>query len=634
MLAVLTAGTLPTAEWHFAPDYTLIPAPDAPEQPVQSLAAPMIAPPAWVPPRLYGQTASEVPSDLTHFPVPLAGPFSMELWLNDHVNRPVGVLIGGRDATGSTRWSLGDMSRLGNDKFDHGASLVFGPVTLEPTTRDHRLAPWRAYLHHLVGTYDGNRWRLYHNGQLVGEAEGLAQSVTDLGIAGYFGAEPFMRLPNLVRDAAFFDRALTPAEVATLWTVRQTEITDASRGTEPGLRFTAGPYLTPPGTTEQKLLWETNVPASASLDWGKSTAFDHHQTFATADRPHRATLGPLQPDTVYFYRVRATGADGAATDSGTLAFRTMPEPGAPLVFAAIGDTQERPFINFRLSQLAWEQRPHFLLIAGDLIGGEEDERRWHWTDEYFVGMGPLIARVPVLAARGNGDVDVADPARDIRLFTNFDRYHNQPDLGPDGEHRGYYSRVIGDAEFFVLGGNLALRERQAPGFRGEQRAWLASALARSTARWKIAVHHQPAWSADDDDYGDSYAGPTTGGDPEIRKDFVDLYERHGVDLVLSGHIHSYERSWPILNGKPACGGVTYIQIGGGGGDLERAMPVRSNTAAAQFRGHHVLLARLWKDRLELSMSDSTGAVRDLITLEPRSQVGLRCTQQSSRTVTK
>ena len=148
--------------------------------------------------------------------------------------------------------------------------------------------------------------------------------------------------------------------------------------------------------------------------------------------------------------------------------------------------------------------------------------------------------------------------------------------------------------------------------------WAPRTLRASTARWKIAVHHQPAWSSDDDDYGDAYSGPTNAGDPEIRKDFVDLYERYGVDMVLSGHIHSYERSWPLLGGRPACGGVTYLQIGGGGGDHEHAMPVHGTTAAALYDGFHALVARLWKDRLELQMLDTEGRIRDAVTLAPRS----------------
>lgn len=633
LLILLTAGAPPTAHWHFAPGDTLIPPPDAPDETGTPLSPVMVMPAEWAPPRLYGQSANDVRGDLLRLERPASGPFSVELWLDDHVNRSVGVLIGGRNAEDRTGWALGYMSRLGNDKFEHGGSLMFGPIAIEPDSTDTRFAPWRRYLHHIVGTFDGRRWRLYHNGMLAGEADGPLVPFSRVGLAGYFGAEPYMRVPSLVRDAALYDRALASDDVRALWAARQKEIVEATRGAEPGLRFTAGPYLTPPGSTEQALLWETNLPAAATLEWGTSAAFDHRQSFGADDRLHRTAIGPLQPDTVYFYRIRATRADGGATDSGVLSFRTVPDSDAPLVFAALGDTQERPFINARLSRIAWAQHPHFLVIAGDLVGGEEDERRWHWTDEYFVGMGPLAARVPVLAARGNGDVDLVDPATDKRVFTSFDRYHNQPDLGPDGAHRGYYSRAIGDAEFFVLDGNLAMQERQQPGFRARQRAWLETALAKSTARWKIAVHHQPAWSADDDDYGDSYAGPTTGGDPDIRKDFVDLYERYGVDLVLSGHIHSYERSWAIRDGKPACGGVTYLQVGGGGGDHERAMPVRSTTAAMQYSGFHLVIARLWRDRLELRMTDTEGAIRDMATLEPHAQAIAHCPTATGSSVT-
>lgn len=621
----LTGATMPAAvpnaHWHLVPDYPLIIAADAPDDPdsVPPVAPPMVQPQAWPAPRLFGQSASDLKEDLVDLPTPVSRPFSVELWISDHVSRPVGALLGGVDADGKLAWSLRYFSALGNGKFDAGAAIGFGPLDIQPVAGDTAVAPWRRYLHHLIGTYDGRTWRLYHDGVLVREAIGPAAPFERIHLAGYLGAEPHMQLANLVRDVWVHDHALSANEVRRAFAARQAEIEQATRGAEPGLRFTAGPYLTPPGTTAQKLLWETDHPAAATLDWGMTAKFDHHLAFDGKDRLHRATLDGLIPDTVYFYRITATDADGQRLDSGTLAFRTMPAPGAPLIFAAMGDTQERPFINARLSRIIWEQRPHFLVLAGDLVGGEEDERRWHWTDEYFTGMGPLVARVPVLAARGNGDVDLVDAATDKRVFTNFDRYHNQPDDG-----RGYYGYRISDADFFVLDGNLALRERQEPGFRARQRAWLADALARSTARWKIAVHHQPAYSADDDDYGDGYAGATTNGDPDIRKDFVDLYERYGVDLVLSGHIHDYERTWPIRNGKPACGGVTYLQLGGGGGDHEQPAPVHGATTAALYRGFHVGLFRLWQDRLDMQLIDSEGRMRDSLTLQPHAQALKQC----------
>lgn len=614
----------PDAHWHLESDDRLIAPPDRADTP-WPVTTPMLATPAWRAPRLFGQDASDTREGLVDLPEPVSGPFSVELWISDHVNHPVGAMLAGIGPDGAARWTLGYFSELGNGKFDRGAALRFGPIEARPGAGDTALAPWRSYLHHLVGTFDGARWRLYHNGALVREAAGPAAAFVRVHLAGYLAAERYMRLPDLVRDAWVRGHAMSPAEVAAAFAARKAEIEQATRGAQPGLRFTAGPYLTPPGDTEQGILWETNSPASGSIAWGETAAFGQRADFTTPDRLHRLTLPQLKPDTAYFYRITARAADGTSLESGTLSFRTMPPAGAPLVFAATGDTQERPFVNFRLAQEIWRQRPHFLLIAGDLIGGEENERRWHWTDEYFVGLGALVARVPVLAARGNGDVDMIDAATDRRVFSNFDRYHNQPDLDRSGRHRGYYSRRIGDVEFFMLDGNLALRERQEPGFRARQRAWFENALRASTARWKIAVHHQVAWSSDDDDYGDSYTGPTTSGDPDIRKDFVDLHERYGVDLVLSGHIHSYERSWPLLGGRPACGGVTYLQLGGGGGDHERPGPVHQPFAAAHHDGFHYGLFRVWNDALSFQLFDAEGRLRDSMDLVPRAEAARRCT---------
>lgn len=606
------------AHWRFEPDYRLTPPPDEADTP-HRVAPPMVGPPGWRAPRLFQQDANDISEGLLDQAQPITGPFSVELWISDHVNHPVGALLAGDGPDGVPRWTLSYFSERGNDKFETGGALQFGPVERRPRVGETQWRPWRRYLHHLVGVFDGQRWRLYHNGVLVGTAEAPAAAFTRIDLAGYLAGEPYMRLPNLVREAAFHPYALSPAEVAEAFAARQAEIRAATRGPDPALRFTATPYLTPPGTRQQSLLWETNRAAKGVVEWGETTHFDHRLSFDTPDRLHKTALTGLKPNTAYFYRVRAETPDGARLDSGALSFRTMPGPDTPLVFAVTADTQERPFINFRLSQAIWAQRPHFLVLAGDLIGGEEDERRWHWTDEYFVGMGPLAEHVPVLAARGNGDVDMVDAATDRRVFTHFDRYHNQPDQG-----RGYYSWRIGDIEFFVLDGNLALRERQEPGFRGRQRAWLAEALKASTARWKIAVHHQPAYSSDEDDYGDSYTGPTTGGDAEIRQDFVDLYERYGVDLVLSGHIHSYERAWPLTRGRPACGGVTYLQVGGGGGDHERAMPTHGATAAATFSDFHFALMRVFGDVMHVEVSDVDGRPRDSFDLHPHAQAAALC----------
>ena len=90
----------------------------------------------------------------------------------------------------------------------------------------------------------------------------------------------------------------------------------------------------------------------------------------------------------------------------------------------------------------------------------------------------------------------------------------------------------------------------------------------SDAKWKFVVHHHPPYSSDENDYGD-LEGRGTRGDLRARK-LTTLYDRYGVDLVLNGHIHSYERTWPISGGRVVDdGGVVYTITGGGGVDWRR-----------------------------------------------------------------
>jgi 3',5'-cyclic AMP phosphodiesterase CpdA len=112
----------------------------------------------------------------------------------------------------------------------------------------------------------------------------------------------------------------------------------------------------------------------------------------------------------------------------------------------------------------------------------------------------------------------------------------------------------------------------------EQRAWLEQTLAASTARWKIVALHHPPYSA-------GYQGSSTAA----RKAFSPLFERYGVQLVVSGHDHDYQRSKPI-------NGVTYLVTGAASGT--RRTSDRSFTAAS-FSWHHFTDVAVFDDRIQL-----------------------------------
>jgi 3',5'-cyclic AMP phosphodiesterase CpdA len=131
------------------------------------------------------------------------------------------------------------------------------------------------------------------------------------------------------------------------------------------------------------------------------------------------------------------------------------------------------------------------------------------------------AGVGVAGALGNHDVRVENG-----------RY----EFGPLDMPKARYRRSVGNVDLFILNSNRV---------NDAQTSWLATALAASTAQWKIALLHHPAF--------------TCGGyrsHPGVVERWVPLFKDFGVDLVLSGHDHNYQRF-------AARAGVRYLVHGGG-----------------------------------------------------------------------
>lgn len=127
----------------------------------------------------------------------------------------------------------------------------------------------------------------------------------------------------------------------------------------------------------------------------------------------------------------------------------------------------------------------------------------------------------------------------------------------------------------------------------EQHRWLEEQLAACNSTWKFVCHHHPLYSSDENDYGDLWqTNQSSRGDLRVRQ-LASLYEKHGVDIVWNGHIHSYERTWPVSSGKAREEGAPiYIIAGGGGGGLETPGPVRPFFQNHVRRGHHYVMVHV------------------------------------------
>ena len=372
----------PIADWTFVPEYVLpgragnYPGPrlDPPrgQQPLVALET--------APVRFKGMLPTQrlinlLPADS----IPKES-FAIEMWLLHHVNQPVGatLTVKGTKPGDSIPWSLSFC--------DWEASLSMQGAAKSSMTLQSRMRKWSGFKQrwvHVVATYDGHEATVFVNGERVASGHMHHEELHwpeeyEFEIASYMQREPFMQFANLVHRVRLYGEPLAESQV-------QRNFRDLKKPVEEGrlfddiFHYTAGPYLNLATENSVNLLWETDRPATATLEWGTTSKLGQSMELDQPSRLQEATISDLEPNRPYFYRITSTAqqpANGEETqleiDSGILTFKTAVRPGSPFRFAVIGDTESRPHVNDRLCKLIWDERPNFLINLGDLTDGGKE----------------------------------------------------------------------------------------------------------------------------------------------------------------------------------------------------------------------------------------------------------------------
>lgn len=283
---------------------------------------------------------------------------------------------------------------------------------------------------------------------------------------------------------------------------------------------------------------------------------------ATDGRQHVARLHGLQPGSTYCYALR-----GWTARTG---LRTAPRAGSgeAVHFVVFGDsgkgTPGQLAVRDQLSQAPFE----LILHTGDVAydAGTLDALERTFFDVY----ADHLRNAPVFPTTGNHDYRTASAAPFRQVFA-------LPENGGELGRERWYSFDFGDVHFVALDTERRLEA---------QRRWLARDLAHNRLPWTIVYLHRPPYSSGDH-----------GSDRAVRRAFVPLFERHGVQLVLAGHDHHYERTIAI-------NGVTYLVTGGGG---RGTRPVGSSWFTAFSESTlHLVAGRVERDTLVLHAIDGTG----------------------------
>jgi hypothetical protein len=246
----------------------------------------------------------------------------------------------------------------------------------------------------------------------------------------------------------------------------------------------------------------------------------------------------------------------------TSSFRArMPAAGEPCRFTAWADSQGG-WTEFRkLVALMVPRRSHFSVGAGDLVDDGSDARAWR---SFVDVLRPLALEMPVVPVVGNHDYDGS--YNDLRPRHYMDLFR------PDGS--SWFAWSCGPARFAAIDMNSEFPigiSSDGPQYRALMNE--VRSAPWTEARWRVLIVHQPPWSR-------SWRGYD--GDESVRRIVTLLTASHGLDLVISGHSHAYERLTRTVQGRP----LHVLITGGAGGALEEPQPLEPGNGDVMLLKHH------------------------------------------------
>ncbi|MDB6169375.1 MAG: metallophosphoesterase [Verrucomicrobia bacterium] len=349
--------------------------------------------------------------------------------------------------------------------------------------------------------------------------------------------------------------------------------------------FTALPYIQSgpegkliPGGEIARLAWQTEQrEAQFEVEFGRD---EHYGKTATVARSARDYRGKGDKDSVFNYVCSFTGlvlgveyryrvrCNGETIAEGY--FTTRQPRGRRIRFVAFGDNSFGDPSDRAIAYQAYRNHPDFIMNTGDNVydAGLDTEYSRFFFPVYNADIAgprigaPLLRSVPFYSVLANHDVagmnaektlyfaDFKTGADSLAYFTNFHFPLNGPDAtayppvmrGPDERIADFkacaagrfprmanYSYDVGDAHFLCLDSNTYTDPTDA----GLQ-AWIEADLAATDARWKFVAMHHPPFNI----------GAHHGHEQHMRV-LAPTFEKHGVNFVLSGHEHNYQRTRPI-----------------------------------------------------------------------------------------
>lgn len=344
---------------------------------------------------------------------------------------------------------------------------------------------------------------------------------------------------------------------------------------------TKGPYLMRVEQNRAALMWETDTEGPWGVSYGKkggpetclesaAEKLDYRGGLLDLRSKtayiHKAWLDKLEPGRTYGYRLVGPNFRGEVHK-----FRTVPVATDEVRFIVYGDSRTQVPIHRRLVEQMMKHDVAFVVNVGDLVSRGDEYPQW--GPQFFEPLKGLAERVPIYIARGNHEGQNG----------TYERLLVPPGAGND------FAFDYGPVHFFC-GDNTSRSVDHDRLMRDIVRDARASGAA-----WKFVSVHVPGvnfgghWS----DWQQGRALPA--------------FAEAGIDFVITGHSHQYERFRPVEPPGPGHA-VTYITAGGGGAPLYGIQPTIYHAYARSV--HQFCVFHIKSDTLTMDTIDLDGRVID------------------------
>lgn len=309
-----------------------------------------------------------------------------------------------------------------------------------------------------------------------------------------------------------------------------------------------GPYLQMATGTSINIRWRTDVSTISRVRYGiVPSSLTGVLEDLSLKTEHELKITGLSPNTKYWYSIE--GGAGILQGDNDNYFKTLPPAGEKNLYriGVFGDcgannTNQLNVRNSVINYLGSNYMNAWILLGDNAYSIGTDVQYTSGFFNYY--KDKFLKQSPLYPAPGNHDYGSPSGARTNHNNPYYSIF-TMPVAGEAGGYasgtESYYSFDLGNIHFISLDsygyGSDGKTMYDIPSAQSE---WLIQDLEANTNKdWVIAYWHHPPFTKGSHDSDN----PITDNDLiQIRSNFIKILEDRGVDLILCGHSHVYERT--------------------------------------------------------------------------------------------